>query len=71
MKLRWTVRLELCEAEIDVALVNYRAERGMLIVWRIMPKFAGLDERWAAAIAQDAARAISATSPDGIQLRCR
>jgi hypothetical protein len=61
MKLAWTDRPDLCEAECDVALVSYRAEGGVLVVWRILPKIADVDEGWAAAIAQDAARAINAT----------
>jgi hypothetical protein len=60
MKLAWTIRPALGEAECPVALVNYRFAGTGAVVWRIKPKIDDVDERWAAATAQDAASVIDA-----------
>jgi hypothetical protein len=58
VKLVWTVRPEIREADSNLAVVTYRLAGADPVVWKIVPKMADADDKWAARIASDATEAI-------------
>jgi hypothetical protein len=58
VKLNWTIRPEIREADNDLAVVTYRLAGAEPVVWKVVPKMAVVDDTWAARIALDATKAI-------------